>query len=270
LTPSPHRPFRSFPLETLASVAIESGAVVHWAVPLDLPAERVAALGTVLSEDELTRASRFHFERDRRRFVVARAALRFLLSAHCGRSAEVLRFSYGERGKPALELGKGDPPVHFNLSHSHELALIAVTRDAPIGVDVELVRPVADRDGIAARFFSPREARAVARARPEHRDEAFFRCWTRKEAFIKAVGEGMAIPLDSFAVTVGRGAPRFLAIDRDDADAWSLLHWEPASGYTGATALRSPVARVSAWTIDPSLLASRISGLVNIAESPAL
>lgn len=212
-------------------------AVFVWRVPLDPPEAAVTAGRRLLAHEEHVRADRFRFDRHRRRFVVGRAALRVLLGALTGTRPEALAFATGEKGKPALP---GGP--QFNLSNSHELALIAVTPEEPLGVDLEHLRPLPDAERIAEGYFSASERdtlRTVPAGRPK--ETAFFRCWTRKEAYIKAIGDGLSMPLDRFDVTLDEAEPcRFLSMDGDERPArdWSLFHLEPGDGYVGALALR--------------------------------
>ena len=197
-----------------------------------------------LSPEEKQRAERFHFARHRRRFAAARFFLRRLLAAYTGTVAERLRFSYGPQGKPALM----DANLHFNLSHSGELAIVALTLSRPLGVDVERLRPVADALKIARRFFSASEQEALLQTAENKRNEAFMRCWTRKEAYIKAVGGGLRIALDSFDVTLDQ-PPRFLSLqnDRNTALQWSLYHLEPGPGYIGALAVSGQNWRLTGY-----------------------
>lgn len=219
-----------------------------WVVPLDPPEAEVAALAGLLSPDEAARAARFRFERHRRRYAVGRGALRTLLGRYLGVPPRTVAFAYGAKGKPFL----GEPsgaPLHFNLSNSEELALVAFCRDAEIGADVERLRPMPDGLDIAERFFSAGERRTLAAQPPEERDRGFFRCWTRKEAYLKAVGDGITAPLDAFDVTLTPDEPaRMLSIDGDAARgaAWELVHVEPADGYLGALALPS---RPGGWRL---------------------
>lgn len=230
----------------------DAGEVHLWAVPLDPPRERVAALGALLAADERERAARFHFERHRRRYSVGRGALRELLGGYLGCSAAALRFGYGDKGKPFLA---GGPRLRFNLSNSSELALVAVAMDVEVGVDVEWLRPMPDALEIAERFFSDSEREVLAAVAEGERETAFFRCWTRKEAYLKAVGDGITAPLDRFDVTLAAGEPpRILALEGDPAPAarWALAHLEPAPGYLGALALPAPGPwRLHAWRLDP-------------------
>ena len=190
-----------------------AGEVHVWQAGLAASPEDVARLQAGLSDDERARAARFLFDRHRRRFVVARATLRAMLARYTGRPAASLVFEYGPHGKPAL-VGAGD--VRFIVAHWDELAVYAVTRGAAVGVDVERLREVHEADRIAERFFSVPE-RDELRALPEaSRSAGFFTCWTRKEAYVKARGEGLAHPLDAFAVSATPSSPaRLSAVDPD-------------------------------------------------------
>jgi 4'-phosphopantetheinyl transferase len=207
-------------------------------VPLE--GELDAAL-ELLTPDERERARRFVFDVHRRRFAVARAGLRRVLAGHLGADPAALRFVEGAHGKPALAGGE----LEFNLSHSHELAVVGVTRLAPIGVDVEHLRHVDGALRIAETHFAPSERAALAAAPAAERDLVFMRGWTRKEAFIKAIGEGLSHPLQRFELTLD-DAPRFVTIDGDVAAAarWSLFSFEPAPGYLAAVAAPWPSAEL--------------------------
>lgn len=218
-------------------------SVVHvWAVRLDSPPAHVEALHAMISSDERERAGRFHFDRDRRRYICARGALRQLLARYLDAEAEEFRFSYGPNGKPALA-GRFHGAMTFNVSHSHELALVAIGRGVEIGVDVEAVRPMEDADDIAARFFSPREAAQLRHLPEPVRRDAFFACWTRKEAYLKALGSGLAKPLDAFDVTFAPGERATLLVHGDPRETarWSLTALSPAEGYVGALVSEGPV-----------------------------
>jgi 4'-phosphopantetheinyl transferase len=222
-----------------------------WQVPLDQPAERVAHCRAILSADEQARADRFYFDRDRRRYVVARGGLRSIIGRYLDVPPERLAFAYGPQGKPRLSLTADHIPLHFNVAHSHELALYAITRTYEVGIDVEYTkRQVMDIDQLAGRFFSANE-NAVYRALPAtDRRAAFFRCWTRKEAFIKAIGEGLSHPLDRFDVTFTPDRPpAILNIDGASAaaTAWSLFHLEPAADYIGAVAVQGVIQHLAGW-----------------------
>lgn len=218
------------------------GEVEVWTVPLDPPADEVRRSFALLSPDETERALRFHFERHRRRYAVGRGALRTLLGRYLGVDPRAIGFDYGAKGKPFLAAGADGerPRLHFNLSNSDELALVAFATGAELGADLERLRPMPDGIDIAERFFSAGERQVLAAQPAGERDLAFFRCWTRKEAYLKAVGDGITVRLDAFDVTLGPAeAPRMLSIDGDPdrGAAWELVHVEPAPGYLGALAL---------------------------------
>ena len=231
-----------------------------WAAGLDQPPENVAALRSILSPDETIRAARFHFERDRHRFAVARGALRSLLGCYLSLSPAQVQINYSPRGKPAVS-----SPLHFNLSHSGELALLAVTRIGEIGVDVEHIRPVKDAGHIAERFFSPRESAAFKSLPRLKKPAAFFNLWTRKESWLKATGEGLSDSLSQVEVSfLPNETPRFLHLPQGAGapQEWLLHNLAPAPGYAGAVAIRAQAAAVHTWRWHPTnLLAADVSPL---------
>ncbi len=221
-----------------------------WSVDLNPPASRVGELRRLLTADEIARAERFHFERHRRRFVVRRGTLRLLAAAYLDGDPAALAFEEGEKGKPfVIQDGTGAAErLHFNLSDSKDLAVYAFTRGAELGVDVEVLRPMPDAEAIAERFFSLEEREALRRVPEARKALAFFNCWTRKEAYIKAIGEGLSEPLDRFCVTLEPGEPaRFLHLGGDPRRAaqWTLLHLEPEAGAVGALALEGAPWRLA-------------------------
>jgi 4'-phosphopantetheinyl transferase len=226
-----------------------SSAEVHvWRAPLDPAESCVERLQHTLSADELQRAARFHFPRDRRRFIVARGVLRDILGRYLGVPPSVLRFHYSAHGKPTLaDLEDG---LRFNISHSHEMGLFAVTRGREVGVDLEYLRMDIACEEIAEHFFSARE-RASLRALPvEVKHQAFFNCWTRKEAYIKAHGEGLSLPLDQFDVSLAPAEPAALLATRSDpqeASRWSLQAFTPRSGYAAAVAVEGRGWHLICW-----------------------
>jgi 4'-phosphopantetheinyl transferase len=215
------------------------GTIDTWLVELDCPEATVQALAAVLSADERERAARFVFARDRRRFIAARAALRVLLAD--GGPPAALRFAYSEHGKPSLVAEPGRPTLHFNLSHTGDVAVVAVTADGPLGVDVETVRALPEAPAIAARFFTAGETESIMTAPLAERDLAFFLCWTRKEAFAKALGDGLSLSLDRYRVSCRPGAPaRIEEVDGSAAAGaeWSVYDLRPAPGVVGAVVMR--------------------------------
>jgi 4'-phosphopantetheinyl transferase len=233
-----------------SEMALSSAQVHVWRVSLEPDASGVEQLQRNLSADELQRAARFHFPRDRRRFIVARGALRDILGRYLGMPPSDLDFCYSSYGKPALAHAPGEEWLRFNVSHSHELALVAVTRDREVGVDLEYLRSDIACEEIAAHFFSGSE-RASLRALPtEVKHQAFFNCWTRKEAYIKAHGEGLSLPLDQFDVSLAPGEPAaLLATRHDPRDAWrwSLQALMPGPGYAAAVVVEGQGWHLTCW-----------------------
>jgi len=175
---------------------LQRPAVHVWLVQLDHPGLDLPACKELLSPAEKERASKFRFDRDHRRYLVAHAALRLILAAYFSVPSRDLSFVSGPRGKPRLAPLPGKDSLAFNLSHSHEIAVIAVTRRGEIGVDVEYVKENFPFDEVARRFFSPAEVAALTALPPELQRRGFFKCWTSKEAYLKAKGTGLFGKLD--------------------------------------------------------------------------
>ena len=227
-----------------------AGEVHLWRAPLEIDAGVLEKLRMTLSAEEKVRAERFRFPEGRRRFTAARGILRDVLSRYTGRTPAALEFGYHASGKPYVmgTAGPGEP--EFNLSHSKEMALYAVTRARRVGVDVEHIRSHTDCDRIAERFYAAREAEALRDLPPEERGEAFFRCWTRKEAYLKARGGGLALGLSSFEVSIGAGDSDALICVRDDPAAghrWQLANVEIGMGYAGAVAVEQRGLLLRFW-----------------------
>ncbi len=210
--------------------SLSSDQVHVWRFHLDDQAsETCQRLRSWLSAEECTRADRFHRVRDRQRFLIGRGALRDLLGRYVGLLPQDLRFATGPFGKPRLEQ-PNDSAIQFNLSHSHGHGVIAVSKGRELGIDIEMMRPMENMDAIANRFFAVGE-HSTYLAQPEAlRPLAFFRVWTRKEAYLKATGTGISVPLDSFEVTVDPGDPpaiRHVADQPDEAARWSMREFWP-------------------------------------------
>lgn len=209
-----------------------------WLVDLRAPRESLDRFDQWLSADEKDRADRFRFGSHRRRFVAGRGVLRRLLAQHTGASPADLVFGYGTAGKPHLVDPAGSG-LSFNVSHADDVALIAIARDRAVGVDVERVKAARDLERLAARFFSPEEAADFMRLPPMARQGAFYTCWSRKEAFLKARGVGLAGNLKDFAVTLEPGVPpviRRLSASLKGESQWSLADLTVPGGYVGALA----------------------------------
>jgi len=223
---------------------MEAGQLHVWRALLDLSDRQRDGLAGLLSAAEAARAERFHFERDRRRFIAARGILRRLLGHYLNRPPEALRFEYSARGKPRLASNEGGDQLCFNLSHSGPLALYAFTRARAVGIDVERIRAEVDIGQIARHFFSPQEIRMLEKAAEKERQQLFFRYWTRKEALIKATGKGLAFPLDRFDVSVLAGS-RWSSLSLPGEDR-PLIRWYtrdifPGSGYAAAIVVEGRV-----------------------------
>ena len=213
---------------------------VHvWCANLDFPAAQLWRLARTLSADEQRRAERFYFERDRRRFIASHGVLRTILASYLDTSPAHLQFSVGRHGKPALRDAYPGPPLCFNMSHSHNTALYAITSNRAIGVDIEHCHPLPDMAQLAQRFFFPSEYAALCSLAPALQTAYFFAVWTCKEAYLKATGEGLTgleqveieLLLDSPAAPVCR------CKSAGQTGCWSLQTWQPRPGYQAALAV---------------------------------
>jgi 4'-phosphopantetheinyl transferase len=226
---------------------------VHvWRAVLEQPLTMVDGLQQILSADERDRAARFHFEKDRSHFIVARGGLRKLLGRYLGIEPAKLRFAYADYGKPHLapDLARQAPRLKFNLAHSGGLAVYAITEIGEIGIDLEQVRPEFAGDDIARRFFSATEVAQLDQLPLDTRELAFFNCWTRKEAFIKAKGIGLSLALDQFDVALADDQEAALLRtrwDENEAGRWSLRALEIGAGYVGAVAVEAHDWLLNCW-----------------------
>ena len=226
---------------------------VHvWCAALDGMVCELTPLAETLSACERKRAERFQFDRDRTRFIARRGLLRALLGRYLRADPAQIEFCYEARGKPSPVGNVAGEVIHFNLSHSDGLALFAFTRTHALGVDVERVRPIPEMDQVTARFFSERENVMLNALTAEQRIEAFFNCWTRKEAYLKATGEGIADALPQIEVTLAPGKPAQLLNVSGDLQAgshWSLLPLSPAAGFVAAIAARTRGLNPVCWRL---------------------
>ncbi len=206
------------------------------------------SLAQTLAPDERARAERFRFDRDRTRSIVARGLLRAIIARYLDREPGALTFQYNRYGKPSLPDELDGERIHFNVSHADSIALYALTRGRAIGVDIEYIRADMVTEGIAERFFSPREVAMLHALDPALQREAFFACWTRKEAYKKARGEGISVGLDRFDVSLATNEPAVILASREDGEAlprWFLHHLTPAPGYVGAVAVQGEPCTVT-------------------------
>lgn len=231
---------------------LAEGEVHVWRASLDLPQHRIQALERILANDELTRAARFRFARDHIHFIAARGLLRTILARYLLREPHTLTFSYNAYGKPCLAQMPQNYELSFNLTHAHGMALYAITRNCAVGVDVEYIQRQMEWESVAERFFSPYEVRMLKAVSPDMRHVAFFNCWTRKEAYIKARGMGLSLELDSFDVTLAPGEPAALLNIREEGQHisnWSLYDLYPGEAYIAALAVEGR-ASLKYWQFD--------------------
>ncbi|MGE5138512.1 MAG: 4'-phosphopantetheinyl transferase family protein, partial [Rudaea sp.] len=217
---------------------------------LDVPASVLARFAATLSPPELERAARFHFERLRQRFIAGRGLLRALLGRYLKVEPGQIEFGYGSAGKPMLLTPRPEMALHFNLAHTDDLALLAFTRLGPVGVDVERVRSLDDVTGLVSRFFSAREHAAFASLPEAQQPAAFFNLWTRKEAWLKATGEGIAHSLHLVEVSfLPREPTRLLAVPEplSQGRPWTLLDLRPAAGFAAALAIAAAAPKLRCW-----------------------
>jgi 4'-phosphopantetheinyl transferase len=224
---------------------------VHiWRTSLNVPLASVESLQEVLVDEEIARARRFYFAKDRQHWIVARATLRTLLGHYLNVAPRKLCFACNEYGKPALLSPVAGQRLHFNLSHSGDLALYAFAYDREVGVDVEQMRANVDYVELATHFFSAYECVALRALPVECQEEAFFLCWSRKEAYIKARGKGLSLPLDQFDVSLAPNEPARLLGSREEPGAserWSLSALFPGAGYAGALVVEGADWQLSCW-----------------------
>jgi 4'-phosphopantetheinyl transferase len=226
-----------------------------WRATLDQTPSQIQGFLHNLAADEQAKAERFYFERDREHFIAARGVLRAILGGYLNRAPESLSFCYSSHGKPALAGESDGDAIRFNVSHSHGTALYAVTRGREVGIDVERIRFNLAVAEIAERFFSRQEVAMLQTLPTEEQREAFFYCWTRKEAYIKARGEGLSLPLDQIDVSLAPGKPDAVPgtqPDSSEASRWSLQELAPAPGYVAALAVEGHGWRLACWQwLDP-------------------
>jgi len=226
---------------------------VHvWQAGLDFEPGVLAQLHTTLAGDEQARAARFHFQKDQNHYIAARGILRSILGRYLLLEPGQIAFEYNSHGKPALIRDLNGADLRFNVSHSHGLALFAFNLGRDIGVDVESLRPDFATDEIAARFFAPQEVAVLSSIANPDRARAFFNCWTRKEAFVKARGVGISLGLDQFVVSLAPGEPAALLHANDDAEAakrWMIREFDVGPEFAAALAVEGTGLELRCWSI---------------------
>ncbi|MBA3469094.1 MAG: 4'-phosphopantetheinyl transferase superfamily protein [Herpetosiphonaceae bacterium] len=236
------------------SVTLAPDCIHVWRAFLFEQQGRLPDFYATLDPEERDRAGRFVFERDRQRYIISHGILRDILARYSGQAAHTLRFVKNSYGKPQLLSTTAAAGLHFNLSHSHDLALYAIALDRPVGVDVEWMRPEFAGLDIARHSFAPAEIAALIEVPASQQRQAFFNCWTRKEAYIKAVGQGLGIDLNSFIVSLKPDEPARLCSINDDvqsASGWTMRALDVHSDYAAAVASESPLMACLQWTWQP-------------------
>lgn len=249
---SGHRRTRRWPWAPGPERPWLSSEVHVWSFSLDRPAQELRELREDLSVDEIARAKRFHHSRDADRSISCRGLLRRLLGRYLAVAPEEVAFTYGIQGKPFLSAPLAGSNLQFNVTHSGPRALVAVTRDTPLGVDLERVAPIEDLEAMARRFFADGEYRTLVALPPAERTAAFYRAWTRKEAVVKAMGDGLTHSLSGFRVSLGPGEPsRIVEVDgsADTARRWTLEHLAPAPEMVGALAIPATRRPIRCWSL---------------------
>lgn len=237
-----------------STMTLNHNEVHVWSVSLEIPPADLTHYSRILSASERERASRFHFTKDRNQFIVAKGILRFLIGRYLGRDPSDIQFSHNTHGKPSLKCTVDSKSLSFNVSHSGGRALYALSEGLPVGIDLERIRFNLTFESIAKRFFSPAEVTVFCSLQKQYRAEAFFNCWTRKEAIIKAKGIGLFLGLGLFDVSLRPGEPaRLLRTRYDEGDIrnWSLHDIDAGSEFKAALAVKSIQPQISCYSWCP-------------------
>ena len=235
---------------TQDNVMLGANEVHVWKASLEAPLSTIYSLQHLLSEAEVKRAWQFYVEKDRLHWIVAHGILRMLLGHYLDSDPRVVSFVTNDYGKLFIAHPSDGIRLRFNLTHSGDIALYAFTYDRHVGVDVEYMRAGIDFEKLAQNHFSPYECAVLRALPPALREEAFFLCWTRKEAYIKARGSGLSIPLDQFDVSLTPGEPAELLDSREDPHGtanWSLHALTPGERYAGALVVEGTDRHLSCW-----------------------
>lgn len=223
-----------------------------WSACLEPERYSLSTLQRTLSGDEMDRAEKYRFAVDRDQFIAARGLLRMILGRYLGTPPEQLEFCYSAYGKPSLDIELGGTSLEFSVSHSSSWVLFAVTRGRQVGIDIERIRSLPEVQALVERYFSSAEQAAFRALPSEQQPLAFFRCWTRKEAYVKAKGQGLSLGLDRFVVSLAPGEPaRLLDVDEDqqEASCWSLHELSPGPDYVATLAVEGQGLRLSRYRL---------------------
>jgi len=239
-----------YPPQNAKKMIMDRSEVHVWRADLDWNESMLSRMYQTLAGDERARAARFHFQNDRDRFVLRRGLLRAILGLYLDLEPDQLKFLHGPNGKPALARETGGDRLHFNLTHSQGLALFAITYGRELGIDLEHLDPNVALEEIAETFFSSEEVQALHTLPKSERQHGFLVSWTRKEAYLKATGEGLSVPLDEVQVSSGLGyLPKYLRTgqDRNEVSRWSIKALAPGPEYVASLCVEGNDWRLSCW-----------------------
>lgn len=229
------------------------GSDIHvWCASLSASPEELSGYLSLLSQDEVLRADRFYFEKDHDHFIVGRGLLRTILGSYLNQEPAQIEFVYGQFGKPAIRSGRGDKVLEFNLSHSKDLVLYILTWQRRIGVDLEYMAPMADMDNFAEQFFTPRETALINLLSGDQKADAFFKTWTCKEAFLKANGSGLTMPINQVEISLETNEVvklNSIGSDKEHTTHWRLEILNHFPGYRAALAVEGLDGQVLVWQL---------------------
>ena len=230
-------------------LSLRDGEVHVWRLALDEDTSRRFQAATLLSDSERERAGRFHFQVDRDRYATSRSVLRILLGRYLGRRPQDVEFGYTEHGKPFLPDTRGSSPVRFNVSHSGNYTLYAFAYDREVGIDVEQIRPLQEFESIATQVFTGAEQQLIARAPHDEKAAAFFRLWSRKEAYVKAIGHGLSAPLHEISVVTNRVETPDGHGPARERFVWCVQDLNCAPSYAAALVTQGEANRTACWQL---------------------
>ncbi len=236
-------------LNTLSEIPILAGNELHViTISLDLKEDQILLLLRYLSKDEKERAFRFKFEKHQRRYIAARGSLRKILAGQLNLEPSEIDLKYSKQGKPQISAKQNKKNIHFNLSHSHELAIIGLTLNKPVGIDIEYLTDKKDHLGLAKRFFSNKEYEIISSLPKDNQNDAFYRVWTRKEAYLKATGEGIS-GIEKIEVPVlNDEKPEMLSTQGITGD-WLLYDLKTPDNYIASLAVKKHGLKISQYYV---------------------
>ncbi|WJJ95640.1 4'-phosphopantetheinyl transferase family protein [Algibacter luteus] len=227
------------------NISLDKNEIHIWFINFNIPEKYFTLLNSFLSEDEILKASKFKFEKDKNCSIITRGALRLLSGKYLNLNPQEIEFKYGDFGKPAFNF---ETPLKFNVSHSGNIAVLGFCLHSDIGVDIEVMKANFDVFDIASNYFSSSEIEALKILPTEEHTKGFYRCWTRKESFIKAKAKGLSFPLDSFSVSIDSDIKAELLEtkwDNNEKEFWKLFSFSPQENYIGAVSVKGQIQKVN-------------------------